>query len=150
MFLEEEKAGMMVGRLKLKQFKKHQPRLQSWSNLGVGLTNEVRVEKQRRDFYCQIHRRSSCSRACTITLSLLLLFSRFIQNLWFQAIHVMVELLLLLLLFWTLFQKLPTSSKPRYLTWFPYSPTWTWKGTCFVMRVFSYWCYLVKSNLRLT
>jgi hypothetical protein len=29
MFLEEEKAGMMVGRLKLKQFKKHQPRLQS-------------------------------------------------------------------------------------------------------------------------
>jgi hypothetical protein len=29
MFLEEEKAGMMVGRLKLQQFKNHQPRFQS-------------------------------------------------------------------------------------------------------------------------
>jgi hypothetical protein len=29
MFLEEEKAGMMVGRLKPQQLKNHQPRLQS-------------------------------------------------------------------------------------------------------------------------
>jgi hypothetical protein len=29
MFLEEEKIGMMVGGLKLQQFKNHQPRFQS-------------------------------------------------------------------------------------------------------------------------
>jgi hypothetical protein len=29
MFLEEEKAGMMVGRVKLQKFKNHQPTLQS-------------------------------------------------------------------------------------------------------------------------